>query len=118
MMSCLHNVCKVKCTPCQDTVLYPASRTFMTPTVYGYDPAGRMLSETDALGGTAHRAYDWLGRMFMTTDKNGNTTAYEYDLNGNLTVTTDALGGVSVFGYDMDRLENVKLGVALEQETV
>ncbi|MCU0660174.1 MAG: putative toxin [Candidatus Pacebacteria bacterium] len=95
-------------------------------TTYAYDPIGRVLTSTNAVGTTTNAYDDW---MTTVTDPAGNmkryyhdayenlsavdefyatasayTTNYEWNLNGKLTKITDALGNVRNFTYDgLDR---------------
>ncbi|TML32360.1 MAG: Teneurin-1, partial [Actinobacteria bacterium] len=49
-----------------------------------YDPAGRLASLTDAMGGKTSYTYTDYGRKASETDPLGTTTAYTYDANGHL----------------------------------
>ncbi len=48
-------------------------------TAYAYDPAGNLLSATDAAGFATTYAYDLLGRRIASTDPLGNVTHTAYD---------------------------------------
>ena len=88
---------------------------------YGYDAAGNLISETNALGESVTYEYDALrrvtgimlpnggkrtyrydkgGHVVSFTDENGNETRYSYSPNGNLTAVTDALGNETKYEYD------------------
>ena len=67
---------------------------------YGYDSAGRVTSETDALGESTSMVLDDLGRTIRLTDKNGNETLFLYDSAGRVTHTLSADGRVDIVKYD------------------
>jgi RHS repeat-associated protein len=90
-------------------------------TSYTYDPVGRILTSTNAVGTTINTYNDW---ELTVTDPNGKTkdlfkdaygnlvevdehnqgntyaTHYTYNYLGNLTNITDALGNIRNFTYD------------------
>lgn len=67
---------------------------------YSYDVLDRIVSITNAVGGTQHFEYDALGHVTEAADENGNITRYEYTPNGNLSKVTDALGNETFYQYD------------------
>jgi len=59
-----------------------AAGPVLQTTTYGYDPQGRIVSETRAIGGqtyTTAYAYDAAGRMAGMTYPSGRTTSYGFD---------------------------------------
>jgi RHS repeat-associated protein len=79
------------------TVLHlPGDRTVR----FGYDPAGRLTSETDALGRTTTVQYAGDGlRMSQVTAADGRTWWTEYDVRGRRLAMTDPLGRVERYEY-------------------
>jgi YD repeat-containing protein len=74
-------------------------------TVYVYDSAGNLLSESNQLGETTTYTYDRLDRLTTTTDPRSYDTEYTYDILGRQTSLTDAEGNQTTFLYDdLDRL--------------
>jgi len=72
---------------------------------YGYDVAGRRLSETRKLGtGTVVEkyAYDLHDNLDSVTDENGNVTTYHYDDFDRLTKEVSPVQGTTTFVYDPD----------------
>ncbi|MDR0274777.1 MAG: putative Ig domain-containing protein, partial [Burkholderiaceae bacterium] len=65
-----------------------------------YDDAGRILTQTDALGRVVNVATDNNAQKQTVKDRNGNTTVYEFDERGNITQVTDAAGGITQYAYD------------------
>ncbi|MGW3247613.1 LamG-like jellyroll fold domain-containing protein [Streptomyces sp. NPDC001070] len=57
---------------------------------YGYDVdnGGRVLSQTDPLGGRTTYGYDTSGFLYTVTDPNGNTTTTGHDVRGNVVSKT------------------------------
>lgn len=94
-------------------------------TVYSYDAAGQLESETEPLGGKTEYGYDGNGNRTTTTDALGHTThrtfdaddeltkvirpdgtalENEYDQAGNRIAQVDAAGHKTSYGYDaLDR---------------
>jgi RHS repeat-associated protein len=66
---------------------------------YEYDPAGRLVAETDYNGATTRYAYDAAGQVAVRVSDVGQHTGYRYDQLGNL-VERGADGAVTAFGYD------------------
>jgi RHS repeat-associated protein len=66
---------------------------------YEYDPAGRLVAETDYNGATTRYAYDAAGQLSARIDEAGQQTGYRYDEFGNL-VERRTGGAVTTFGYD------------------
>ena len=92
-------------------------------TVYGYDPDGNVVSETNPLGAATTFAYDRVGNRISLSDANGHTTSwgfdalnrlasvsapasgtttYAYDTAGNLITRTDANTHATTYGYDAE----------------
>ncbi len=79
-------------------------------TMYGYDPAGNLVTTTDALGRMVVNGYDELNRLATTTvnyvDEGPTTkdqnlrTVYGYDAVGNVVTVTDPMGRVTLNEYD------------------
>jgi RHS repeat-associated protein len=76
------------------------------PTTYTYDPAGNLLSATDA-SGTLSNAYDESGRLTNSTDSFGAEAHFVYDADGNLLSRNAATGALAsstnyttTYGYD------------------
>ncbi len=74
-----------------------------------HDAQGRLVSVTDAEGGTASFAYTALGQPLTATDPRGNvpgavaahhTTTNTYNVHGEVETTTDAAGGTTRYTYD------------------
>ncbi len=64
------------------------------PTIYGYDPAGRLIRTADALSGSTAIEYDILDRRIAETDAAGLRTVYSYDAAGRpITVTRNFVDG-------------------------
>ena len=56
-------------------------------TMYRYDQAGQLISETDVTGKTRHLFYDAQGRVLATISFNGHVTEYRYDDQGHCVQT-------------------------------
>jgi RHS repeat-associated protein len=69
-------------------------------TVYTYDNAGNVLTETDPLGGVTTYAYDDSGRLATRTDARGKQTSYEYNAAGEVTKIMAPDGGQTLYDYD------------------
>jgi len=72
---------------------------------YGYDLAGRRLSETRKLGSgsvVAKYAYDLHDNINAVTDENGNTTTYHYDDFDRVTKEVSPVQGTTTYAYDSD----------------
>jgi RHS repeat-associated protein len=67
---------------------------------FTYDAAGRLLTETDALGHQTAHAYDKVGNQTSVTDAKSHITAYEYDAQNRHTKVTAPDNGVTQFTYD------------------
>jgi RHS repeat-associated protein len=65
---------------------------------YKYDPAGRLITETDYNDATTRYGYDAAGQLTEQVNAAGQRVAYRYDALGNLT-ERDADGAVASFGY-------------------
>jgi RHS repeat-associated protein len=66
---------------------------------YAYDPAGRLVAETDYNGANTTYAYDPAGQVSSQVNAVGQETTYGYDVLGNLTESS-ADGNVTTYGYD------------------
>ncbi|CAB1078125.1 hypothetical protein D1AOALGA4SA_5890 [Olavius algarvensis Delta 1 endosymbiont] len=65
---------------------------------FEYDPTGRMISQTDALGVTTRYGYDAAGRLTVVTE--GDTELrMAYDEAGRMISQTDALGNITSFSH-------------------
>jgi RHS repeat-associated protein len=72
---------------------------------YGYDVAGRKLSETRKLGsGTVVSKYvrDLHDNVNSITDENGNVTTYHYDDFDRITKEVSPVQGTTTYAYDPD----------------
>lgn len=69
-------------------------------TLYTYDDAGNILTETDPLGGVQSFSYDAAGLPLTSTDKNDNLTSMFYSLEGRIERMTDPSGTVTTYTYD------------------
>ncbi len=67
---------------------------------YVYDDAGHLLSVTDALGNVTSYIYDDAGRRISKMDANDHEIRYTYDIRGRLTLTIYADNTTSQQGYD------------------
>ncbi|MCV6638487.1 RHS repeat-associated core domain-containing protein [Candidatus Albibeggiatoa sp. nov. NOAA] len=61
---------------------------------------GKVIRETDPLGGAVKYDYDVLGRVTSVTDKNGAATTFQYDTMDQLVCKKDVLGETVNFTYD------------------
>jgi RHS repeat-associated protein len=66
---------------------------------YDYDPAGRLVAETDVNGAVTRYAHDAAGQVIGQVNAADQEVSYAYDLLGNL-ISRRAAGVVSSFGYD------------------
>jgi YD repeat-containing protein len=70
-------------------------------TYYGYDPAGRLVSSTNALGNVVQLGYGRAGELLSLTNENNAATSWRYDLYGRMVAKTNANGlCVETNGYD------------------
>ena len=77
-------------------------------TVFNYDEAGNVLSQTDALGSTTTFTYDERGNLLTTIDPLGQKKTFTYDENNNLTSEQDALGNTIQYAHNPNgRLETI-----------
>ncbi|WP_345033016.1 polymorphic toxin-type HINT domain-containing protein [Kutzneria kofuensis] len=78
--------------------------THLRDTAATYDPAGNLLSATDALNHTATFAYDAANRVVSqtvpTSDSESITTSYGYDADSRLTRSTDGRGNSTITSYN------------------
>ncbi len=78
-------------------------------TIYTYDRAANLLSETDALGRAYEYTYDAQDRLVSATDPLAQVTTWSYDLVGNLASTTNARGHTTTYRYDaVDNLSQIE----------
>ena len=71
-------------------------------TRYGYDPAGRVASIQQTLGGgsiTTTYTYDAAGNLATVTDPNGNVTSYAYNDFGEMISQTSPVTGTTAYSY-------------------
>lgn len=68
-------------------------------TTYRYNPAGDLVTETNAMGEIYDYDYDGAGRLVSVTDPLDVTTSYSYDLAGNKLDMTDGRGKVTRYAY-------------------
>jgi len=73
-------------------------------TAYTYDPAGNLLTRTDANSDVTSYAYDAADRLTSTTDPLENTVKYTYDAEGDNIVVTDARGQTTTTTFDAREL--------------
>jgi len=69
-------------------------------TQYEYDGLGNLKTVTDARGNATSRTFDKLGRVLTETDALGGIVSYEYDAFGEVTKVTDARGYATTKTYD------------------
>jgi RHS repeat-associated protein len=67
---------------------------------YEYDPAGRLVAETDYNGATTTYVTDAAGQLIQRVNAAGQQLTFRYDVLGNL-VERSADGTVTTFGYDL-----------------
>jgi RHS repeat-associated protein len=70
------------------------------PITNQYDPAGRLLSHTDAFGNQIRYEHDLVNRRERVCDRLDHCTTHEYDDRGNVLSTTDPLGNATTYEYD------------------
>lgn len=68
---------------------------------FAYEPMGRLLSATDALGHATTYEYDILGRRTAVTTPLGFRTEMTYDAIGRTTAQIAPDGGVTAYSYDL-----------------
>ena len=68
---------------------------------YGYDAAGRKVSQTDPLGHITTYIYDAADRLLSVAAPLNNVTTCGYDANGRCASITDANSHQSLFAYDV-----------------
>ncbi len=66
-----------------------------------FDPAGNVLSMTDACGAVTSYAYDRCDRQVTERDAAGALTQTQYDSRGNVLARVNALGATTRFKYDV-----------------
>jgi RHS repeat-associated protein len=67
---------------------------------YGYDAAGRLVSETDYNGATTRYAYDPAGQLTSRVNACGQRVAFRHDQLGNVAMRICG-GTTTTFGYDL-----------------
>lgn len=72
-------------------------------TVFDHNPAGDLISITDAIGQKETYIYDGLGRLKTKTDRDGFETSYHYDRNGLVTMAILGDGRKASLTYDSMR---------------
>ncbi|HEX3904531.1 MAG TPA: VWA domain-containing protein [Polyangia bacterium] len=70
-----------------------------------YDDAGRLASDTDALGNVTKYAYDVSGHTTTTTYPDTGVLKQTFDDNGMLLSQTDQMGRTTTHAYDANRNE-------------
>lgn len=81
-------------------ILEPATCCAGVHRSIGYDAAGRVVSETNALGNTTYNGYDLAGRLITEQTPLGHTTVYTYDSADRLIATQEPTGDVWRYAYD------------------
>jgi YD repeat-containing protein len=66
-----------------------------------YDKAGRMVSQTDAMGGVTSYGYNAFGEVTRVTDPRGHATYHYYDKLGRVTHVRDAEDHVTETHYNV-----------------
>jgi RHS repeat-associated protein len=67
---------------------------------YAYNPAGRVIEETDYNGAVTRYWHDAAGQLIRRINAAGQEFTFTYDALGNLVEETDSDGAVATFGYD------------------
>jgi RHS repeat-associated protein len=65
-----------------------------------YDPSGRLINTTDALGHAAPQSYDLANNTEIVADREGHETTLVFDDRGNILSQTDPLGATTTVTYD------------------
>jgi RHS repeat-associated protein len=73
-----------------------------------YDTAGRLATDTDALGNVTRYAYDLIARTTTTTNPDTGVVTQTFDDRGLLLSETDPLGRITRHEYDADRNETLR----------
>jgi RHS repeat-associated protein len=86
---------------------------------YGYDVAGRPVTETDYNGATMHYTYDAAGQLTGRINAAGQQVDYAYDQLGNM-IKRHADGSITTYGYDpanrLVRAENADAVIEIERD--
>lgn len=69
-------------------------------TVLEFDSQGRIVQETNPLGGVLRREFDSAGRVLVQIDEAGERIVNQYDARGNLVSQTDRNGNTLRLTYD------------------
>src|SRR6185436_9321600 len=78
----------------------PTSAITNVTTLSAYDPLGRTIVMTDALGYASHMSYTGLGQTAVLTDTMGRVTRMGYDGSGTLRWTKRNDGQLTVYQVD------------------
>lgn len=79
-----------------------------------YDSNGRVIRETDALGGVKLTEYDAFGNVKAITDSRGYRGTFAYDALNRLTLQIDPEGQATTTGYTLgDKIASVTQGSAV-----
>jgi YD repeat-containing protein len=65
-----------------------------------YDTLGRLITQTNALGGVHSFTYDPVGNKLTETDEEKRLTKWEYDGENRVTKIANALNDVKTITYD------------------
>ncbi len=83
-----------------------------------FDPYGRLLSYTDALGHATTLGYDDRGRPLTVTDPRGGVTTFTYNENDRVVGERNALNELTTFTYDAeDRIKTINDTVGVHKLT-
>ncbi|WP_119342754.1 RHS repeat domain-containing protein [Facilibium subflavum] len=85
----------------------PSGKFVVTRDKFGYDNNGKVISDTDRLGGVVKFAYDANGNLISKTRRDGTVIYFQYDNDGNKTKmywhdNTDGKDHSISYTYDKD----------------